>query len=129
MTQGERVRYIRKDKKMTLEKFGEKIGLKKNSLSQIENGKNELTEQNKKAICREFHVNYAWLSTGDGEIYNNIGETLINRLADEYHLSKLQIRIIEAALQLSDEQINDFTYKFFGFRVSEEKKDHRDDDL
>lgn len=129
MTQGERVRYIRKDKKMTLEKFGEKIGLKKNSLSQIENGKNELTEQNKKAICREFHVNYAWLSNGIGEIYNNIGETLINRLADEYQLSQLQIKIIEAALQLSDEQINDFTYKFFGFRVSEEKKDHRDDDL
>lgn len=129
MTQGERVRYIRKDKKMTLEKFGEKIGLKKNSLSQIENGKNELTEQNKKAICREFHVNYAWLSNGIGEIYNNIGETLINRLADEYQLSQLQIKIIEAALQLSDEQINDFTNKFFGFSVLDEKKDHQDDDL
>ncbi|MFR1687960.1 MAG: helix-turn-helix domain-containing protein [Massilimicrobiota timonensis] len=129
MTQGERVRFIRKDKNMTLEKFGEKIGLKKNSLSQIENGKNDLTEQNKKAICREFHVNYAWLSEGIGDVYNNIGETLINRLADEYQLSQLQIRIIEATLQLTDEQINDFTFKFFGFKALDEEKDHHDDDL
>ncbi len=127
MTQGERVRYIRKDKKMTLEKFGEKIGLKKNSLSQIENGKNDLTEQNKKAICREFHVNYAWLSEGIGDIYNNIGETLIDRLADEFQLSPLQIKMIEAIMKLDDEQINMFTSKFFGFEVL--KKDHQDDDL
>lgn len=129
MTQGERVRYIRKDKNMTLEKFGEKIGLKKNSLSQIENGKNDLTEQNKKAICREFHVNYAWLSEGIGDIYNNIGETLISRLADEYQLSSLQIRMIEAIMELTDEQINSFTYKFFGFKAIGDEKDHHDDDL
>ncbi|MFQ6794710.1 MAG: helix-turn-helix domain-containing protein [Thomasclavelia sp.] len=126
MTQGERVRYIRKDKKLTLEKFGEKIGLKKNSLSQIENGKNDLTEQNKKAICREFYVNYAWLSEGIGDIYINIGETLINKLAGEFQLSQVQIKMIEAIMKLDDEQINMFS-KFFGFEVL--KKDHQDDDL
>ena len=117
MKQGDRVRYIRNDKNLTLEKFGQKIGLKKNSLSQIENGINELTEQNKKAICREFHVNYAWLNEGIGEIYNNVGETLVSRLADEYQLNDVQIRMIEAILELSDEQINMFTSKFFGFEV------------
>ena len=45
MTQGERIREVRKALGLTLEKFGEKIGMKKNSVSQIENGKNSVTEQ------------------------------------------------------------------------------------
>lgn len=66
MTQGERVKAVRKSLGLTLEKFGDKIGLKKNSVSQIENGRNDLTEANTKAICREFGVNEVWLRTGEG---------------------------------------------------------------
>lgn len=69
MTQGERVREIRKAKGLTLEKFGDKIGLKKNSVSQIENGKNELTEANAKAICREYNVSEKWLKNEKGEMF------------------------------------------------------------
>ena len=62
MTQGERVRMIRKhpNVNLTLEKFGEKLGIKKSALSLIENGKNNLTEQMAKSICSEFRVNYFW---------------------------------------------------------------------
>lgn len=66
MAQGERVKAVRKSLGLTLEKFGDKIGLKKNSVSQIENGRNDLTEANAKAICREFNVNEVWLRTGEG---------------------------------------------------------------
>lgn len=69
MTQGERVREVRKTLGLTLEKFGEKIGMKKNSISQIENGKNNLTDANIKSICREFNVDYIWLTTGEGEMF------------------------------------------------------------
>ena len=73
MTQGERVREIRKALGLTLEKFGNEIGLKKNSISQIENGVNELTEANLMAICRENWnyklVNEEWLRTGAGEMF------------------------------------------------------------
>lgn len=58
MTQGERIREVRKTLGLTLEKFGEKIGMKKNSVSQIESGKNSVTEQVVKSICREFNVDY-----------------------------------------------------------------------
>lgn len=69
MTQGERIREVRKALGLTLEKFGERIGIKKNSVSQIENGVNNLTEQMTKAICREFHVDYIWLTTGEGDMF------------------------------------------------------------
>lgn len=69
MTQGERVREIRKALGLTLDKFGDKIGLKKSGLSLIENGRNDLTEVNMKSICREFNVNESWLRDGSGEMF------------------------------------------------------------
>lgn len=67
-----RVKAIRKSKthdNNTLEKFGESIGIKKSALSHIESGRNALTEQNIKAICREYNVNEEWLRTGEGEMF------------------------------------------------------------
>lgn len=69
MTQGERIKSIRKALGLTLEKFGDRIGLKKNSVSQIENDRNNLTEANARAICREFNVNEEWLKNGTGEMF------------------------------------------------------------
>ena len=76
MTQGERVRFIRKNSNinLTLEKFGERIGLRKSSLSQIENDINTLTDSNIKAICREFDVREDWLRTGEGEMFEQMTE-------------------------------------------------------
>lgn len=69
MTIGERIKAVRTDKKLTLEKFGEKIGIKKSSLSQIENGKVNVTDRVIKSICREFNVNEHWLLTGEGDMF------------------------------------------------------------
>ena len=80
MTQGERVREIRKSLNLTLEKFGEKIGIKKNSVSQIENGINNLTDLMAKSICREFNVNYDYLMYGEGEMFSDLPQTVLDEL-------------------------------------------------
>ena len=54
---------------MTLEKFGERVGVTKQTVSRIENGVNALTEQMLLSICREFDVNEDWLRTGEGEMF------------------------------------------------------------
>ena len=69
MTQGERVKQSRKSLGLTMEKFGERLGIKKTAISLIESGKNNLTEANIKAICREFNVDYIWLTTGEGKMF------------------------------------------------------------
>lgn len=69
MTQGSRIKQLRKDLNLTLDKFGKRIGLKKSALSLIENEKNDLTDANAKSICREFNVREEWLRTGEGEMY------------------------------------------------------------
>lgn len=68
-TLNERVKLLRKTLDLTMEKFGEKIGVKKSAISLIESGKNSLTEQMIKAICREFDVNEEWLRNGEGSMF------------------------------------------------------------
>ncbi len=69
MTQGERVKEARKVLGLTLEKFGERVGVGKTAISNIENGNRNVTEQMAKAICREFNVDYFWLTEGSGEMF------------------------------------------------------------
>ena len=106
MTQGERVREVRKTLGLTLEKFGEKIGMKKNSVSQIENGKNNVTDANIKAICREFNVDYIWLTTGDGEMFVDSDDDFIEKI-DRIMAGESDIRknAIKALVNASTEDI------------------------
>lgn len=90
MTQGERVKAIRKELNMTLEQFGEKLGVTKTAISYVENNKRNLTEQMLLSICREFGVNEIWLRTGEGNI-----ENMFTKLSDDdrysINLGKLSI--------------------------------------
>lgn len=106
MTQGERIREVRKTLGLTLEKFGEKIGMKKNSVSQIENGKNSVTEQVIKSICREFNVDYIWLTTGEGEMFIDSDDDFIERI-DRIMAGEDDARknLFKFMLELSDEDI------------------------
>lgn len=64
-----RLHELRKSLNLTLDKFGEKISLKKSTLSAIENGTGALTDRTISDICREFNVNEVWLRTGEGEMF------------------------------------------------------------
>lgn len=68
MTINERVKEVRKIHKMTLEQFGEHIGVTKATISRIENGNRTVTEQMIKSICREFNINEEWLRNGTGSM-------------------------------------------------------------
>ena len=74
MTQGERVKEIRKSLEMTMEQFGSRLGVTKVAISRIEKGERNLTEQMSRVICREFNVSEEWLKTGDGEMYQQLSE-------------------------------------------------------
>ena len=109
MTQNERIKEVRKSLGLTLEKFGERIGLKKSAVSLIENGKNAVTDANVKAICREFGVDYIWLTTGDGEMFVDTDDDFIERI-DRIMAGEDDARknLFKALLESSDEDIAAF---------------------
>lgn len=68
MTIGERIKRIRKENNLTLEKFGEKIKISGQSVSRLENGVNNPADRTIALICREFGVSEDWLRNGHGEM-------------------------------------------------------------
>lgn len=106
MTQGERVKEVRKSLGLTLEKFGTRLGVTKVAISNIEKGNRNLTEQMTKSICREFNVDYGWLTTGIGEMFVDSDEDFLARvdaiLVDE---NEDRRNMIKTLLYASDEDI------------------------
>ncbi len=100
MTQGERVKKIRKSMGLTLDKFGEKLGVTKQTVSRIENGINNLTEQMTKSICREFNVNEKWLRTEEEPVFNNSSQTILDELCSQYNLDELDKQIVDIYISL-----------------------------
>lgn len=100
MTQGERVKNIRKSLNMTLEKFGEKLGVTKVAISNIEKGNRNLTEQMVKSICREYNVNYDYLMYGKGDMFDDLPQTILDELCAQYDLDELDRQIVDIYISL-----------------------------
>lgn len=77
-----RIKQIRKDNKMTQVEFGEKIGVKGNTVTNYETGLRNPTDAVVLSICREFGVNEEWLRTGNGKMYNEHDGSFTELLSD-----------------------------------------------
>lgn len=86
MTEGERLKELRKELGYTLDKFGEKLGVSKAAISNIERGERSLTSQMLTSICREFNVNESWLRSGEGSMFIE--------LTDEEEIAELVGKIL-----------------------------------
>lgn len=109
MTQGERIKDVRNSLGFTLEKFGEKLGVTKTAISRIEKGERSLTEQMTKSICREFSVDYMWLTTGEGEMFVESDDDFFERI-DRIMAGENESRknMIKTLLYASDADIEAF---------------------
>ena len=101
MTQGERVNRLRTELNLTLEKFGERLGVTKTAISYVEKGNRNLTEQMIKAICREFNVNYDWLVYGEGEMFSELPKTILDELCRAYDLDETDRKLIQEYIKMS----------------------------
>jgi len=125
----ERLRELRTYLGLTGEKFGEKIGLKKVVVSQMENGKSCITDRTVALVCREFNVNEKWLRTGEGEMFEPIDEKelrekLLNDHANPNH-DPARAAFIKAVVDLSDTEL-DIVLKFMENTIKEYKKNTGD---
>lgn len=66
---GERIKQLRKALGLTQKEFGERIGVKPNTIGTYEIGRNEPIDAVASLICREFGVNENWFYTGVGEMF------------------------------------------------------------
>lgn len=96
----ERVKELRKTLGLTLDKFGERLGVTKQTVSRIENGINNVTDQMFKSICREFNVREEWLRTGELPMFNGFPQTVLDELCEQYDLDTLDKQIVDIYISL-----------------------------
>lgn len=125
MTKGERVKEIRKVLGLSGEKFGEQLGVSRASISNIEKGKRNLTDQMFLSICREFNVNEEWLRNGSGEMFVKMNHdeqitALVSELlkSEEDSFKKRLIVGIESEVKIMNERIKNLR-KTLGFTQQE----------
>lgn len=120
--QAERVRQLRATLGISQEAFGVKLGVTKTAISRIEKAERSLTDQMAKAICREFNVNYPWLTEGLGDMFSDLPETLLDEVAEEYKLDELDTLLVKRYMQLSEDKrkvIKDYLLSVFGLQKGE----------
>ncbi len=104
MSLGERIKQVRKALNLTQREFGEHIGMKQNSVAQVEMGRNT-SEQTILTICRVFNVNEDWLRNGKGnEMFKRKPSNLLDELAKEFNIGEFGRTVIEKMLRLDEKQ-------------------------
>lgn len=66
----QRIKLIRKKVPLSQDEFGAKIGITKSSVSLLESGRNNPSDQTIKLICQQFNINEDWLRDGAGSEEN-----------------------------------------------------------
>lgn len=107
----ERIKELRIALRLTQEDFGKVIGVQRAAVNKWEKGINGVADSMILSVCREFGVNEQWLRTGEGEMFEQTRESVLDRLSTEYDLSREQRSVIEAFLDL-DPQERDVILKY-----------------
>lgn len=108
MTIGKRVKKLRKELGLTLEKFGAPLGVQRSALSMIENDKSGIGDRTILLICREYGVSEKWLRDGVGEMFVPVTRNeKIARFAGELMKDEtpdFRRQLVEILADLNDEQ-------------------------
>lgn len=107
-----RIHAVRAQADLTMAEFAKRIGMTTSSISLFESGKATPSDRTVLSICREFGVNEHWLRTGEGEMFEQTRETVLDKLCAEYDLGAEHRAIVEGFLDLSP-QDRDVVLKYF----------------
>lgn len=117
MTMAERIKVLRKELKLSQPAFGEKLGVKRDVIANIELERVPIKDLMFKHICRTFNVNPMWLENGEGDIFLEIPDTILDDLAVEFDLSPTEKNIVTNYLRMSPEdrrKVSDLLHKLLG---------------
>lgn len=97
-----RITELRKVLNLSMEKFGNQVGITKSSINAIEKGRNNPSEQTIMLICKAYNVSPLWLKEGIGDMFLDFPETELDRIAQDYALDETDKLLIETFLESSE---------------------------
>ena len=104
---GQRIHTLRKELKLTMEEFGNKLDVTDALVSMMESGKKAVSKRTRLAILREFNVNPKWLDTCEVDMFIKLDDNkeLAIEMAKIFKLEENdpRRRIIKALLTIPSE--------------------------
>ncbi|MEF2888747.1 MAG: helix-turn-helix transcriptional regulator [Turicibacter sanguinis] len=98
-----RLQEARKFLKLSQPAFGERIGLSKDMVANLEYGRVEIKDYMIKLICSEFNVNERWLRTGEGDMFITEETFSLDAFVRQHGMSDLELDILKAYFELEPE--------------------------
>lgn len=99
----ERIKEVRESNALSQDAFGARIKITRSSVSLLESGKNNPSDQTILLICREFNINEQWLRTGDGSMFVETDGTAWARFTSEYGLNDMEQAFLHVYVTLPPE--------------------------
>ena len=100
----ERIKEIRTKLGYTQTDFAKRLGFSQGGYARLEGGWTNVTDRLILQVCHEFNISENWLRTGQGNMFMETQEELVQNLADFYHLDSNSIDALKGFLSLSNEQ-------------------------
>ena len=97
---GERIKEVRKALGINQTDFAARLGSVQNTITGYETGRRVPSNQVIASICREFRVNEEWLRTGAGDMFVPSPASIVDELAEEYHLCPEAQAMVEKFITL-----------------------------
>ena len=104
----ERIKFIRKYLKKTQQEFGILCGKCRRAIAAYESGAVIPDDSFLQLISLKFSINEEWLRTGQGDMFIETMDSMIENLAKKYNLNENDIDIIKNYIQLSEEDRKKF---------------------
>ena len=102
-----RIKELRKSLNLSQKNFGERIGLTRDNIANIEGDRAEIKDVIVKSVCREFNVSERWLRTGEGDMYlqpkDEIADIVAEIIGMDSPIRDSIIGIVESYLKLDDQ--------------------------
>ena len=100
MNINERVKTLRKDKKLNQKQFAAALGLTQSGVSYMEQNGSTVSDASIKAICSVYNVNEEWLRDGTGPMYIQPQSFSLDEFVKQHGASQLELDIVKAYFEL-----------------------------
>ena len=100
----DRIKEVRKKLKLSQTAFGEKLGVGRGVITNIELNLTEPKDLFIDLLCKTFGVNPNWLISGTGDMFISSADNILNQLSKEYKLDPTDEAIIKTYLSFGADE-------------------------
>lgn len=113
----ERIKQVRENAGLTQAAFGQRIGLSRDVINNLERGRVDAKDHIIKLICDEYQVREDWLRTGSGPVYIQPDTFSLDQFVRDHGATDLELEIMKAYFEL-DPYIRKIVLEHFKARFS-----------